>query len=203
MKLYYSPGACSMAPHIALRELGLPFEAVQVDLGTHKLLKTGEDYYRINPKGYVPAIELDDGSLLTEDAAILQYLADRKPEAGLLAAPGSMQRYRTIEWLTFISSELHKGFSPLWKANMPEAAKKIALDRLKQRFELMDKHLADHDFLMGDKFTVADAYAYTIINWANFLKIDLGQWRNLQAYMRRVAMRPAVREITLAEKLAA
>jgi len=203
MKLYYSPGACSMAPHIVLRELGLPFEAEQVDLGTHKLMKTGEDYYRINPKGYVPAIELDDGSLFTEDAAILQYLADRKPEAGLLAAPGSMQRYRTIEWLTFISSELHKGFSPLWNAKMPEEAKKIALDRLKQRFELMDKHLADHEFLLGNKFTVADAYAYAVINWADFLKIDLGSWPNLKAYMRRVALRPAVRESLRAEKQAA
>ncbi|MGA9856049.1 MAG: glutathione S-transferase N-terminal domain-containing protein, partial [Gammaproteobacteria bacterium] len=147
MKLYYSPTACSMAPHIVMRELGLPFETVQVDLHTHKLAKTGEDYYKINPKGYVPAIELDDGSLLTEDAAILQYLGDRKP--GLLAAPGSMQRYRTIEWLTFISSELHKGFSPLFNSAMPEAARKIFVDKLNIRFALLDKHLAGNDFLMG------------------------------------------------------
>ena len=203
MKLYYSVGACSMAPHIVLHELGLPFEAVQVDLGTHKLAKTGQDYYQINPKGYVPALEVDDGSLLTEVAAILQYLADRKPEAGLLSAPGSMQRYRAIEWLTFISSELHKGFSPLWNPNMPEAAKQIALDRLQTRFALLDKHLASHEFLMGDRFTVADAYAYTILTWAAALKLDLGRWSHLKAYVQRIAARPAVRDTARNEKLAA
>ncbi|MDE2023417.1 MAG: glutathione transferase GstA [Gammaproteobacteria bacterium] len=203
MKLYYSPGACSMAPHIVLNELGLPYEAVEVDLKAHKLVKTGEDYYRINPKGYVPAIRLDDGSLLTEVAAILQYLADRKPETGLLAAPGSMERYRIIEWLTFISSELHKGFSPLWNPAMPEAGKQLAVERLKQRFALLDQHLADKEFLMGPKFTVADAYAYTILNWSYFHKLDLGTYKHLQAYMKRVAARPSVRATAHAEKLAA
>ncbi|HEX5340689.1 MAG TPA: glutathione transferase GstA [Gammaproteobacteria bacterium] len=203
MKLYYSPGACSMAPHIVLNELGLPYEAVPVDTHTHKLVKTGADYYAINPKGYVPAIELDDGSLLTEVAAILQYLADRKPEAGLLAAPGSMQRYRTIEWLTFISSELHKGFSPLWNPDMPEVAKGMFLDKLKTRFALLDAHLADNEFLMGKQFTVADAYAYTILNWSTFLKIDMSPWPQVQAYMKRVAVRVKVRETLHAEKLAA
>src|SRR5487761_203930 len=201
MKLYYSPTACSMAPHIVLRELGLPFEAVQVDLGTHKLAKTGEDYYQINPKGYVPAIELDDGSLLTEDAAILQYLGDRKP--GLLAAPGSMERYRTIEWLTFISSELHKGFSPLFNSALPEAARKIFVDKLNIRFTFLDKHFANHEFLMGKQFTVADAYAYTILNWRNFLNLDLNQYQNLEAYLKRVGARSKVRETVHAEKLAA
>jgi len=201
MKLYYSPTACSMAPHIVLRELGLPFEAVQVDLGTHKLAKTGEDYYQINPKGYVPAIELDDGSLLTEDAAILQYLGDRKP--GLLAAPGSMERYRTIEWLTFISSELHKGFSPLFNSALPEAARKIFVDKLNIRFTFLDKHFANHEFLMGKQFTVADAYAYTILNWRNFLNLDLNPYQNLEAYLKRVGARPKVRETVHAEKLAA
>ena len=202
MKLYFSPGACSLAPHIVLHELGLPFEAVQVDLKTHKLAD-GKNFYAINPKGYVPALQLDDGSLFTEDAAILQYLADRKPEAGLLAAPGSMERYRTIEWLTFISSELHKGFSPLFNADMPEAARKIFLDKLKNRFALLDKHLASHEFLMGKKFTVADAYAFTILNWKNYLNVDLSPWKNLEAYMQRVAARPKVRETVYAEKLAA
>ncbi len=202
MKLYYSPGACSLAPHIVLRELGLPFETVQVDLKTHKLA-SGADYYQINPKGYVPALQLDDGSLFTEDAAILQYLADRKPEAGLLGASGSMERYRAIEWLTFISSELHKGFSPLFNGDMPEAAKKIFLDKLKNRFALLDKHLASHEFLMGKKFTVADAYAFTILNWKNFLNVDLSPWKNIEAYMNRVATRPKVRETMHAEKLAA
>ncbi len=202
MKLYYSPGACSLAPHIVLRELGLPFEAVQVDLKTHKLAG-GADYYQINPKGYVPALQLDDGSLFTEDAAILQYLADRKPEAGLLAASGSMERYRTIEWLTFISSELHKGFSPLFNADMPEAGRKIFLDKLKNRFVLLDKHLASHEFLMGKRFTVADAYAFTILNWKNFLNVDLSPWKNIEAYMNRVAARLKVRETMHAEKLTA
>jgi glutathione S-transferase len=200
MKLYYSSGACSRAPHIVLRELGLPFEAVQVDLTTHKLTETGEDYYKINPKGYVPAIELDDGSLLTEDAAILQYLGDRKP--GLLAAPGSMERYRTIEWLTFISSELHKGFSPLFNKAMPDAAIQIAANKLKIRFTFLDKHLASNEFLMGKQFTVADAYAYTILNWAPSVKIDLSQYKNLTDYLRRISARPRVRETVHAEKLA-
>lgn len=200
MKLYYSPSACSMAPHIVLRELGLPFEAVQVDLKTHRLAD-GADYYQINPKGYVPALQLEDGSLLTEDAAILQYLGDRKP--GLLAAPGSMERYRTIEWLTFISSELHKGFSPLFNGDMPEAAKKIFLDKLKNRFALLDKHLVSHEFLMGKQFTVADAYAFTILNWKNFLNVDLSPWKNIEAYMNRMTERPKVRETIHAEKLAA
>jgi len=200
MKLYYSPSACSMAPHIVLRELGLPFEAVQVDLKTHRLAD-GTDYYQINPKGYVPALQLEDGLLLTEDAAILQYLGDRKP--GLLAAPGSMERYRTIEWLTFISSELHKGFSPLFNGDMPEAAKKIFLDKLKNRFALLDKHLASHEFLMGKQFTVADAYAFTILNWKNFLNVDLNPWKNVEAYMNRMTARPKIRETIHAEKLAA
>lgn len=203
MQLYYSPGACSMAPHIVLDELDLPYTPVEVDLKTHKLVKTGEDYYQINPKGYVPAIQLDDGSVLTEVAAILQYLGDRKPEAGLLAAPGTMERYRTVEWLTFISSELHKGFGPLWNPAMPEAGKQLAIERLKQRFALLDKHLADKEFLMGPKFTVADAYAYTIVSWSYYHKLDLGAYRQLQAYLRRIAARPSVRATAHAEKLAA
>lgn len=202
MKLYYSPGACSMAVHIALNELGLPYEPVQVDLKTHRLAN-GEDYYKINPKGYVPAIQLDDGTLLTECAALLQYLADRKPEAGLLAAPGTLERYRTLEWLTFVSSELHKGFAPLWNAAEPQAGKQLALEKLKQRFALLDAHLAGREFLMGKNFTVADAYAYTILNWTNFLKVDLSPWKNLQAYLRRVAERTQVRKTLHAEKLAA
>lgn len=203
MKLYYSPGACSMAPHIVLNELGLPYKAVQVDTKTHTLVESGADYYAINPKGYVPAIELDDGSLLTEVASILQYLADLKPEAGLLAAPGSMERVHTVEWLTFISSELHKGFSPLWNPAMPEAAKALFLGKLKSRFTLLEKHLAAHAFLMGEKFTVADAYAYTILNWSAFLKLDMSPWPAVQAYMKRVAARVKVRETQHAEKLAA
>lgn len=204
MKLYYSPGACSMAPHIVMNELGLSYEPVEVDIAkTHKLVKTGEDYYQINPKGYVPAIELDDGSLLTEVAAILQYLGDRKPDAGLLAAPGSMERYRTIEWLTFISSELHKGFGVLWHPPVAESDKQYGLDKLKKRFELLDKRLASNEYLMGKKFTVADAYAYTIISWSYYHKLDLSPYEHLQAYMRRIAERPSVRATAHEEKRAA
>ena len=202
MKLYYSPGACSMATHIVLNELGLPYEAVQVDTKTHKLAANGADYYAINPKGYVPAIELDDGSLLTEGVAILLYLGDRKPQASLLAAPGKMERYRTIEWLTFISSELHKSFSPLFNKDMPASVRKIFLDKLNARFVLLDKHLAGNEFLMGGQFTVADAYAYTILSWAAAVKADLSAYKNLRAYMQRVAARPAVRETAHEEKLA-
>lgn len=196
MKLYYAPGACSLAAHIAFRELDLPVELVQVDLKTHRLAD-GTDYYTINPKGYVPVIVLDNGELLTEAAAILQYLGDRKP--GLLAAAGTMERYRTIEWLTFVSSELHKGFAPLWHPETPQATKKTQLDRLYKHFALLDKHFADHDFLLGDNFTVADAYAYAILNWSHFLKVDLAPWKHVRAYMHRVAARPRVQAALRAE----
>jgi glutathione S-transferase len=202
MKLYYAPGACSLAPHIVLRELGLAFEAVPVDLKTHRLAD-GTDYYTINPKGYVPLLQLDDGQKLTEIAAILQYLGDLKPGAGLIPAAGSMQRYRAIEWLTFISSELHKSFSPLFSAAMPEAGKQIFRDKLAKRFEFLDQHLADKDYLMGGQYTVADAYAYTILSWKDAVKIDVSPWKNLEAYIRRNAARNPVREALHSEKLAA
>lgn len=202
MKLYYAPGACSLAPHIVLNELGVPFETEAVNLKVHKL-SDGSDFYTVNPKGYVPVLGLDDGQALTEIAAILQYLGDLKPEAKLIPAAGTMERYRVIEWLTFISSELHKSFGPLFNPALPEAARKIFLDKLVRRFELLDKHLAGKSYLMGEQYTVADAYAYTILSWKDAFKLDIGKWKDLEAYIRRNAARRQVREAVHSEKLAA
>ena len=199
MKLYYSPGACSLAPHIALSEAGLPYTTKRVDLKTHTLVD-GTDYYTINPKGYVPVIELDDGARLTEIAAIVQYIADRKP--GTLApAYGTMERYRLMEWLNFIATELHKQFGPLWYPTTPVATKDAQIAKLKTRFELISKTLAAQPYLMGNDFTVADAYLFTILNWAPMLKVDLAPWPALVAYQARVAARPAVHTALVAEGL--
>ncbi len=199
MKLYYSPGACSLAPHIVLSEAGLTYTTKRVDLKTHTLAD-GTDYYTINPKGYVPAIELDDGARLTEIAAILQFIADRKP--GTLApAYGTMERYRLMEWLNFIATELHKQFGPLWYPTTPEATREAQITKLKSRFELIAKTLAAQPYLMGDKFTVADAYLFTILNWAPMLKVDLAPWPALVAFQARVAARPAVHAALVAEGL--
>ncbi|MGO4525216.1 glutathione transferase GstA [Microvirga sp. 2MCAF35] len=200
MKLYYSPGACSLAPHIVAREAGLPVTLVKVDLSKH-LTETGENYRAINPKGYVPAIALQDGSLLTEAAAIIQYLADQQPGAGLAPANGTTERYRLIEWLTFISSEIHKGFGPLWNPTTPDSVKAAAKDRLATRFAYLDETLAKQPFLMGDTFTIADAYLFTVMNWTNFHAIDISSFNNLSAFMARVAERPKVQEALMAEGL--
>lgn len=199
MKLYFSPGACSLASHIVLREAGLPFDLVRVDTGVHKL-KDGTDYYAINPKGYVPAIGLDDGQLLTEGAALLQYIGDLKPEAGLIPKPGTLERFRANEWLTFVSSEIHKGFSPLFNPELKDDAKAVLVAKLQKRFDLLEKHLAEHKYLMGEQFTVADGYLYTVISWAPGVKIDLGKWPHLNAYRQRVADRPKVRQALKAEQ---
>lgn len=197
MKLYFSPGACSLASHIVLRELGIPFELVKVDTGAKKTAN-GDDYLVINPKGYVPAVQLDNGQVLTEGAAILQYLGELKP--GLLPTHGPMDKFRETEWLVFISTELHKNFSNLWNKDLSDDAKKIFLKKLEQRFAYLDKHLAHHEYLMGKQFTVADAYAFTILNWSHYLKVDLGPWPNLAAYVKRVGDRPKVKEAQAAEK---
>ena len=171
MKLYYSPAACSLAPHIALEESGLSHELVRVDLRTHKLAN-GTDYYTINPKGYVPVLELDSGERLTEAAVILQYIADRKP--GVLApAYGTMERYRLNEWLNFIATELHKQFGPLWHAETPEATKATQRALLGKRFDLIAKTLAKQPYLTGSAFTIADAYLFTVVNWSGTLNVDL------------------------------
>lgn len=200
MKLYFSPGACSLAPHIALREAGLPVELVRVK--DHKL-QDGTDYYGINPKGYVPAIGLDDGQLLTEGAALLQYIADLKPESGLLPKPGTLERFRANEWLTFISSEIHKSFSPLFNPALTDEAKAVFKARLASRFDLLEKHLGGRAYLLGDQFTVADAYLYTVVSWAGGVGIDLSRWPHLAAHRQRVAERPQVKQALQAEKAAA
>ena len=202
MKLYYSPGACSLAPHIVAREAGLPVDLVKVDLATHRT-ETGADYFGINPRGYVPALEID-GELHTEVAALVQYLAEQAPGSTLLPPAGTMERFRVQQWLAFVSSELHKTFSPwLWHAETAEQTKQAAREKLAVRFAELDKHLADHAYLTGDTFTVADAYAFTIVNWSNFLKVDLKPYPNLSAFMARVAARPKVREALKAERLVA
>lgn len=192
MKLYYAPAACSFAPHIALHEAGLSFEPVKVDLRKHKLAD-GSDYYAINPKGYVPVLELDDGQRLTEVAVILQYIADRKP--GTLApAFGSLERYRLMEWLNFIATEIHKQFGPLWYADTPDATREKQRATLAKRFDHIVAMLGKQPYLMGDNFTVADAYLHTLLNWTGFLKVDLSPWPALQQYQARIAARPAVQE---------
>ncbi|HVF62438.1 MAG TPA: glutathione transferase GstA [Casimicrobiaceae bacterium] len=192
MKLYFSPGACSLAPHIVLHELGLPFTAVKVDLKSHKL-DNGADYYTVHPKGYVPVLELDDGTRLSEASVILQYLADRKP--GTLApAFGDLDRYRHMEWLNFIATELHKGFSPLWNADYPQDARRMTLEKLGKRLGYVEETLAKREFIADDRFTVADAYLTTILSWAKFLKIDLSPWPAITQYLDRMAKRPSVVE---------
>jgi glutathione S-transferase len=192
MKLYYAPGACSFAPHIALVEAGIPAETIKVDLRTHKLAD-GTDYYTISPKGYVPLLELDDGTRLTEVAVLLQYIADRKP--GTLAPPfGTIERYHLMEWLNFIATEIHKGFGPLWYPDTPQATKDKAIATLGKRFDIVAATLARHPFLTGDKFTIADCYLYTVLNWTKFLKVDIAAWPAIGAYMERVGGRASVQE---------
>jgi glutathione S-transferase len=198
MKLYFSPGACSLASHIALRELGLPFEAVQVDL-MKKTTKSGQDFATINPKGYVPALELDDGALLTEGPAILQYLADRRPESRLAPANGTLERYRLQEWLGFINSELHKQFSPLFNPATPEQAKDSARRAIARRLAYVEGQLDGRAFLLGDAFTVADAYLYTVLGWTKHVGVDLAPYPNVVAFRARVDARPAVQAAQAAE----
>ena len=201
MKLYLSPGACSLASHIVLRELGLDFDSERVDLKTHKT-QTGEDFYAINPKGYVPALRLDDGSLLTEITAILQYLADRQPAAGLLPAANTIERYRVLEWLGFISSEVHKQFSPLFNPKITPEWRDHQLSALSRRFDYLVTRLDGQSYLLGETFTVADAYLYTVVNWYKFFDIDLGKWPVLKDYQARIMGRAAVKDALRAEGLA-
>ncbi|MBM3602142.1 MAG: glutathione transferase GstA [Alphaproteobacteria bacterium] len=200
MKLYFSPGACSLSPHIVLREAGLPFDLEQVDLKA-KTTKAGADFTQINPKGQVPALKLDSGEVLTEGPAVVQYIADQKPASGLAPAAGSLDRYRVQEWLNFMTAEIHKGFSPLFRPNTPEDYKPIVKDALAAKFGILDKHLAGKSYLMGNQFTVADAYCFTVVGWSKYHKIDLAAWPNLKAYMDRVAARPKVQEALKAEGL--
>lgn len=199
MKLYYSPGACSLSPHIVLEEAGLPFDLEKVDLRTHKTEK-GEDFYAINPKGYVPALRLDDGALLTEGPAITQYLADLKPETQLAPAAGTLPRYRLVEWLNFIATELHKQFGPLFHGPSPEV-KSATVAKLKDRLELVARSLEHQPYLMGERFTLPDAYLFVILRWAKRLAPEAFAVPGLAAYFDRVGARPAVQAALKAEGL--
>jgi len=200
MKLYYSAGACSLSPHIAFREAGLPVTLVKANTKTHQL-DDGTDFYTINPRGYVPVLELDDGEQLTEGPAIVQYLADRNPASGLAPAAGTIERYRLQEWLNFITSELHKQFSPLFAANTPAEYKEILKEKIGKRLDWLSGELKAKDYLMGKQFTVADGYLYTILRWTGFVGIDLAKWPVLATYEARVAARPKVQEALIAEGL--
>ncbi len=200
MKLYYSPGACSLSPHIALREAGLPFDLVMASTKTHKLAD-GTDYYTINPKGYVPLLELDDGQRLTEGPAIVQYIGDKAPASGLVPAAGTMARYRQIEWLNFVSTELHKSYSPLFNPAMPEEGKAVYRERLKGRYKYVNEQLEGKQFLMGDGFSAADAYLFTVTSWAKHVGVDITGLANVQAFVERVASRPSVQAALKAEGL--
>jgi glutathione S-transferase len=200
MKLYFSTGACSLSPRIVLMEAGLPFSAEKVDLKSKKTAG-GADYLGINSKGAVPALELDDGRLLTEGPAIVQYLADLKPESGLAPRAGSFERYRLMEMLNYISSEVHKGFSPLFKADTPADARKMAVDNLAKKLDWLSLQLDAGKFIMGETFTVADAYLFTVLRWSVLVHLDLARWPVLTAYVARVAERPKVKDALHAEGL--
>ena len=200
MKLYYAPGVCSLSPHIVLEEAGLKYSLVKTDIRA-KTVEGGSDYKKTNPLGYVPALELDDGTILTEGPAIVQYVADKAPEKKLAPANGTLERYKMQSWLNFVSSELHKGFSPLFNPAMPDEAKKIARERLMARIEHVDKHLATHDYLMGKAFSLPDAYLFTVLRWTVPNKIDLAPFPHIQAFMKRMEARPAVKAAMKAEGL--
>jgi len=200
MKLYYSAGACSLSPHIVLRESGLPFELVLASTKTHKLAD-GTDYYGINPKGYVPLLELDNGERLSEGPAIVQYIADQVPAKNLAPANGTMARYRLQEWLNFTTSEVHKAFGALFDPATPEDYKVAVKARILGRLKWVDEQLEGKQYLMGDTFSVADAYLFTVTNWSKFVGLDISGLANLGAFMGRVGARPAVQEALKAEGL--
>jgi glutathione S-transferase len=201
MKLYYAPGASSLSPHIALREAGLGFELERVDLRTKKTAHDA-DYLRINPSGYVPALQFDDGSVLTEGAAIMQWIADQAPDSGLAPAPGTMARYRLVQWLNFIAAELHKTFDWLFNPAAHDEFKSAARERLGRRLPAVAAPFGKQPFLLGETFTVADAYLFTVLSWSRHVQVDLGAWPALPAYLARVGERPKVREAIAAEKVA-
>jgi glutathione S-transferase len=200
MKLFYSPGACSLSPHIVLREAGVAFALERVDLKA-KRTETGADFTLINPKGQVPTLQLDSGEILTEGPVIVQYVSDLHPAAGLTGAAGSMARWRVLEWLNFITSELHKGFSPLFRPNTPDSYKDIARANLVAKFDGLEVQLAARNWLTGESFTAADAYLFTVMNWGRYTGIDIARWPNLAAYHARIAARPKVQEAMVAEGL--
>lgn len=200
MKLYYAPGTCALASHIALEETGQPFEIDRINVPT-KTTASGEDFMQINPKGYVPAVKLDDGNILTEGAVILQYIADQNPNTGLAPMPGTMERYRLQEWLNFIGSEVHKTYSPMFNKAVAEDYKVIARTLLAKRLSYVEAELADKLFLMGDTFTIADAYLFTVLRWSERVNFDLKPFPNIQSYLARIAVRPSVQAAMKAEGL--
>jgi glutathione S-transferase len=201
MKLYYSPGACSLAVHIVAREADIAIDLVKVDLLKHQL-DDGSDYFAINARGYVPLLELDDGSRHSEAGALLQYLGDLSGNAALLPKAGTPERFEVVKWVTFVGTELHKTFSPwLWHKETADSTIKAVKDKLAARFSELDKLLATRAYLTGEHFTIADAYAFAIVNWTNFLGISLKAYPSLAAYLERVALRPKVREALVAEGL--
>jgi glutathione S-transferase len=200
MKLYYAPGVCSLSPHIALEEAGLKHSLVKTDIRA-KTIEGGADYKSVNPLGYVPALVLEDGTLLTEGPAIVQYIADKAPEKKLAPANGTAERYRLQSWLNFLSSELHKGFSPLFNPALSDEVKQVFKERLATRLAHLEQHLAKNTYLMGETFTVADGYCFTVLRWTVPMKIDLAPYPNIQAYMKRIEARPAVQAAMKAEGL--
>ncbi|WP_437641668.1 glutathione transferase GstA [Sorangium sp. So ce854] len=199
MKLYFSPGACSLSPHIALREAGMEFDLEQVHLGTKKT-KSGADFNLINPKGYVPALEIESGEVLTEGPVIVQYIADQRPEAGLAPPAGTLGRYRLQEWLSFISTELHKQFAPLFKPRTPDEQKSAAREAVGRRLDLVARRLEGAPYLLGEQFTVTDGYLFTVLTWTKFAGVDLDRWPALVAYKDRIGARPAVQAALAAEQ---
>jgi len=200
MKLFYKPGACSLASHIALQESGMDFSLVGVDLAK-KQLENGEDYWQVNPKGQVPALLLDDNTLLTEGVAIMQYIADTKADRQLLAPAGSIARYRTLEWLNYIATELHKGFTPLFRPDTPEDFKPTVRALLEKKLRYVDDALRDNEWICGNRFTIADGYLFTVLRWARAVKLDISGLKNIEAYMARVAARPGVTAAMAAESI--
>ena len=200
MKLFFSPGACSLSPRIALLEAGLPFTTQKVDLNA-KQLDGGGDFWAINSKGYVPLLQLDNGEYLSEGPTIVQYIADQNPASGLAPKDGTMERYRLQEMLNFITSEIHKGFSPLFDPTLSPEVKQVFKDKLSKRFDWLTTQLEGRDYLMGANFTVADGYLFTVLNWGQWVGIDIAKWPVLAAYQARVSARPKVQEALKAEGL--
>jgi glutathione S-transferase len=200
MKLYFSPGACSLSPHIVAREAGIEIALEKVDTKAKKT-ETGKDFLGVNPKGYVPALELDDGQVLTEGPTIVQYLADKRPDSKLVPACGTLERYRVQEMLGYINSEIHKSYSPLFSDKTSSEVRTEKHDYLRKRYALIEKSLAGKEYLFGTQFSIADAYLFVVTNWANHLKVDLSEFRNIQAFQQRVAARSAVQAALRAEGL--
>lgn len=200
MKLYYSPGTCSLAPHIVLKETSTPFTLVKTDIAAKKV-EDGSDFFKVNPNGYVPALMLDDGTILTEAAVIVQYIADKAGATSLAPANGTLPRYQMQSWLNFIATEIHKGFSPLFNKKMPEVGKAVAKERLFDRIKFLDGHLAKSEYITGKSFTLPDAYLFTTLGWTKILNIDLAPYPNVVGYLGRIAARPAVQAAMRAEGL--